>query len=113
MINNLDCIFLSGKEDYTYAGFYGNLEVKETDDGNSVITTYINMATDSYISGGFAKLGNDDVTLTIKSYDNGSICFEQYSLEVSFIIKTELLPTQATYILEREHETRGSEDELL
>lgn len=113
MKSDLDCNFTSGDQDFLYTGVYGELKVKETEEGETVVTTVVSMVTGSFVSGGIAELDSETVTLTYNSFDNGSVCFEQYSLEICFTIKTALLPPEPKYILKNEHESRGPVNEFL
>jgi len=113
MKSNLECNFSFGDQDFLYSGVYEELQVKETEEGDTVVTTFVSMVTDSFVSSGIAELDNGVVTLTYNSFDNGSVCFEQYCLEISFTIKTALLPPKSGYILKNEHESREQKNEFL
>ena len=102
----LDCSFYSGNEDYSFMGPYDDLQVEKTEQGKTTITTHVLMTSGCYMDGGFANLDNSTVTLTYKSWDNGTISFEQYSCEIRFIIPTPSLPADPKFILINEHQSR-------
>jgi len=110
---HLDCAFHSGSANDTYTGPYEEFKFDTSDDETTVITTYVLMTGGCHIDGGFATFDNSNVTLTYTSWDNGTICFEQYSCEICFAIPTSSLPLDPKYILNNVHEIRPSEDELL
>ena len=95
---NLDCSFHSGPEDYSFMGPYDDLKVEKTEQGKTTITTHVLMTSGCHIDGGLANLDNSTVTLTYKSWDNGTICLEQYSCAILFAITTPSLPTYPIYI---------------
>jgi len=109
----LDCTFHSGSENYTYTGPHKELKFDTSEQETTIITTYVLMTSGCYIDGGFATHDNNNVTLTFTSWDNGAICFEQYSCEIYFSIPTSYLPSGLKYSLNNKHETRLSEDEFL
>ena len=110
---DLNCVFHSGSENHTYTGPYKEFKYNTSNEDTTVITTYVLMTSGCHIDGGFATLDNNVVTLTYTSWDNGTICFEQYSCEICFAIPTSSLPLDPKYILNNVHATRPSEDELL
>lgn len=109
---NLNCSFLSGSDDFLYLGPYDKLKVEQAVQENTVITTHVSMVTGSYIISGHAKLNNNIVTLIYESIDNGSICFERYSCEISFTIPTASLPSDTIYKLQNNHESKVPENEF-
>lgn len=104
---NMDCSFHSGLEDYSFMGPYNDLKVEKNELGKTVVTTHVLMTSGCLIEGGFANLNNNAVTLTYKSWDNGTICLEQYSCEIRFTLPTSLLPTNPVFILYGEHQSRS------
>jgi len=94
-------------------GPYEDLKVDKTEQQKTIISTYVLMTSGCYIDSGFANLNNNTVTLTCKSWDNGSISFEQYSCEICFTIPTTSLPVDPKYILIKEHQSRAPTDEFL
>ena len=109
----LDCSFHSGTANDTYTGPYKEFKFNTSGQESTVITTYVLMTGGCYIDNGFATLDNNNVTLTYTSWDNGPICFEQYSCEICFTIPTSSLPSGLKYILNNDHEIKLPEDEFL
>ena len=109
----LECSFTSGSEDYLFMGPYEDLKVDKTEHQNTIISTYVLMTSGCYFESGSANVNNNIVTLTYKSCDNGSICFEQYSCEICFTIPTASLPVDPVFILTKEHQSRAPAEEPL
>jgi len=105
---NLNCSFHSGPEDYSFIGTYGDLIIDQTKHGKIIITTQVLMTSGCHIYGGCATLENGTITLTYKSWDNGSVCLEQYSCDINFTLSLALLPTDPVYILKNDHQSRPS-----
>jgi len=103
---NLDCSFHSGSEDYSFMEPYDNLIVEKNELGKTTISTHVLMTSGCHIEDGFANLDNNTVTLTYRSWDNGTICFEQYSCKINFTILTHALPSDPKYILINDHQSR-------
>ena len=110
---NLECSFHSGSEDHLFMGPYENLKVGNSEQQKTTISTYVLMTSGCYLESGSANLNNNIVTLTVKSWDNGSVCFEQYSCEICFTIPTASLPVDAVFILTKAHQSRAPAADFL